>query len=136
MEKNYDIVLRQCLEYAYTKLDIKEHTSKYVKYNNKLHFIFELIDEEVIEFKIKVFKIVEGKFIDLNDNKIYNLFRHRLEKIINVKNFIKEIIKNINILQKRNVEIYNELNINRTEIENLKDKLTYYKKLEIGALYE
>ena len=136
MRNNYEIVLRQCLKYAYTRLDIKEHTTEYMKHNDCLHFIFKLNDLDKIEFKIKTFKKMNNTLYDLENYKLYNLFRHRLEKIINVRNLIHKIVENINILQERNVQIYNELTKNKSELENLKHELTHYKKLEIGAMYE
>ena len=77
MNKSYEIVLRRCLEYAYTRLDIKEHTTEYIKHSDCLHFIFKLNDSDRIEFRIKTFEKVEDTLYDLENNELFNIFKQR-----------------------------------------------------------
>ena len=136
MEKNYEIVLRQCLEYAYTKLDIKEHTTEYVKHSDYLHFIFKLNDLDKIEFKIKTFEKVDNILYDLNNVELFNLFKYRLKKFIYIKKSIYEAEKGIRGLEKENENLCNKLNQNNERITDLERIIFNFKELMKGAMYE
>lgn len=136
MGKNYEIVLRQCLEYAYTKLDIKEHTIEYMKPSDCLHFIFKLNDSDKIEFRIKTFEKVDNILYDLSNVELFNLFKYRLKKFISIKKSIYEIEKSIRDLEKENENLCNKLNQNNERITDLEKIVFNFKELKKGAMYE
>lgn len=136
MGKNYEIVLRQCLEYAYTKLDIKEHTIEYMKPSDCLHFIFKLNDSDKIEFRIKTFEKVDNILYDLSNVELFNLFKYRLKKFIYIKKSIYEIEKSIRGLEKENENLCNKLNQNNERITDLEKIVFNFKELKKGAMYE
>ena len=136
MNKNYEIVLRQCLEYAYTRLDIKEHTTEYIKHSDCLHFIFKLNDSDRIEFKIKTFEKVGNTLYDLKDDKLFNIFKYRLEKFISIKKSIYGAERCIKELEKENENLCNRLNQNNERIIDLERILFDFKELRRGAMYE
>lgn len=136
MGKNYEIVLRQCLEYAYTKLDIKEHTIEYMKPSDCLHFIFKLNDSDKIEFRIKTFEKVDNILYDLSNVELFNLFKYRLKKFIYIKKSIYEIEKSIRDLEKENENLCNKLNQNNERITDLEKIVFNFKELKKGAMYE
>ena len=136
MNKNYEIVLRQCLEYAYTRLDIKEHTTKYIKHSDCLHFIFKLNDLDKIEFRIKTFEKVGNTLYDLEDIVLFNIFKQRLEKFISIKKSIYGAERCIKELEKENENLCNKLNQNNERIIDLERILFDFKELRRGAMYE
>ena len=136
MNKNYEIVLRQCLEYAYTRLDIKEHTTEYIKHSDCLHFIFKLNDSDRIEFKIKTFEKVGNTLYDLEDIVLFNIFKQRLEKFISIKKSIYGTEMSIKELEKENENLCNKLNQNNERIIDLERILFDFKELRRGAMYE
>ena len=136
MEKSYEIVLRQCLEYAYTRLDIKEHTIKYIEHSDCLHFIFKLNDSDRIEFKIKTFEKVGNTLYDLKNDKLFNIFKYRLEKFISIKKSIYGAEMGIKELEKENENLCYKLNQNNERIINLERIIFDFKELRRGALYE
>ena len=136
MNKNYEIVLRQCLEYDYTRLDIIEHTTEYIKHSDCLHFIFKLNDSDRIEFRIKTFEKVGNTLYDLEDIVLFNIFKQRLEKFISIKKSIYGTEMSIKELDKENENLCNKLNQNNEGIINLERILFDLKELRRGAMYE
>lgn len=136
MNKNYEIVLRQCLKYAYTKLDIKEHTTEYIKHSDCLHFIFKLNDSDRVEFKIKTFEKIGNNLYDLEDIVLFNIFKQRLGKFIGIKKSICEIEKSIRELEKENENLYDKLNQNKEKITDLERATSHFKGLKKGIIYE
>ena len=136
MEKNYEIVLRQCLEYAYTRLDIKEHTIKYIEHSDCLHFIFKLNDLDKIEFRIKTFEKVGNTLYDLEDIVLFNIFKQGLEKFISIKKSIYGAERCIKKLEKENKNLCNKVYQNNERIIDLERILFDFKELRRGAMYE
>ena len=136
MKKSYETVLRQCLEYAYTKLDIKEHTIEYIKHSDYLHFIFKLNDLDKIEFRIKTFEKVGDTLYDLKNDELFNIFKYRLKKFISIKKSIYEIERNIKELERENENLCNKLNQNNERITDLERIVFNFKELRRGAMYE